>query len=168
MTGARRQFSQDKIIDGMSFSPNSSAKRKGKYIELNSQPKQEGKPSVPLIPIDFHTVMEQVKSNIKSNSDYNAITVFKNSDIRILMMMLHKGTETVQHITDGLISVQVLEGQMQLITNDQTAVLSQGQMLTIPSGVAYNLLADTKTTVLLTLTTLGSKLMRVLKAKLMQ
>ena len=57
------------------------------------------------------------------------------------------------HTADGLISVQVLEGQMQFNTDWRSVELSKGQMLALHEGIPHSVLALKETIFLLTLTT---------------
>ena len=73
--------------------------------------------------------------------------------MRIVLIALHEGAEMARHIADGLISVQVLEGNMQFNTDQQSVELSKGQMLALHEGIPHSILALKETIFLLTLTT---------------
>jgi quercetin dioxygenase-like cupin family protein len=73
--------------------------------------------------------------------------------MRIVLIALHKNAEMKKHTADGIISVQVLEGQIQFTTNEQTVEISKGQMLTLHKGIPHSVLAKEETIFLLTLTT---------------
>jgi quercetin dioxygenase-like cupin family protein len=108
----------------------------------------------PLVGFDLFSFIEQIKKEKKwKETDRNAITVFKTNGLRIVLIALRKGAEMIKHTADGLISVQVLEGKMQLNTDDQSVKLGKGQMLALHKGIPHNLLAKKKTIFLLTLTT---------------
>ena len=83
----------------------------------------------------------------------NAITVFKTNGLRIVLVALHKDAEMPMHTADGLISVQVLEGQMQFNTDWRSIELSKGQMLALHERIPHSVLALKETIFLLTLTT---------------
>ena len=57
------------------------------------------------------------------------------------------------HTAKGIISVQVLEGQIKFTTDAQTAALNKGQMLTLHEGIPHSVLAIEETVFLLTLST---------------
>ena len=108
----------------------------------------------PLVTIDLFSFIEQIKKEKKwKDTDRNAITVFKANGLRIVLIALRKGAEMVKHTAEGKISVQVLEGKIQLNTDEQTVNLSKGQMLALHEGISHSLLAKKKTIFLLTLTT---------------
>jgi quercetin dioxygenase-like cupin family protein len=108
----------------------------------------------PLVTIDLFSFIEQITNEKKwKETDRNAITVFKANGLRIVLIALHKGAEMVKHSADGKISIQVLEGKMQLDTDEQSVKLVKGQMLALHEGIPHSLLAKKKTVFLLTLTT---------------
>jgi quercetin dioxygenase-like cupin family protein len=57
------------------------------------------------------------------------------------------------HTADGIISVQVLEGQMLFNTEWRPVELSKGQMLALHERIPHNVLALEETIFLLTLAT---------------
>ncbi len=108
----------------------------------------------PLVAIDLLSFIEQIRKEEQwKDRDRNAITVFKTNGMRIVLIALHKGAEMVKHTADGLISVQVLEGQIQFNTDEQSIELDKGQMLALHGGILHSLLAKEETIFLLTLTT---------------
>lgn len=85
-------------------------------------------------------------------NDRNAITLLKTSFLRIVLIALHKGALLKKHIVPQMISVQVLEGKMQFITDVQTIDLVAGDIITLYDGVAHSVVATEETVFLLTLT----------------
>ena len=72
----------------------------------------------PLVQINLPFFIEQIrKEKPWIDSDRNAITVFKTNGMRIVLIALHKGAEMIKHSAEGLISVQVLEGQILFSTD---------------------------------------------------
>ena len=107
-----------------------------------------------LVTIDLSSFTTQIKEEQAwKDSDRNAITVFKTDGMRIVLIALHKDAELIKHTAAGIISVQVLEGQIQFTTGEQTVELSKGQMLTLHKGIPHSVLAKEETVFLLTLTT---------------
>lgn len=107
-----------------------------------------------LVTIDLPLFMEQIKHESQwKHSNRNAITVFKTNGLRIVMIALHEGAEMARHTADGIISIQVLEGQLQFNTDRQSVELSKGQMLALHECIPHSVLAIKETIFLLTLTT---------------
>ena len=112
----------------------------------------------PLVYIDLPAFLEQIKQESTwHNSDRNAITVFKTNGLRIVLVALHAGTKIKEHLADGVISVQVLEGMIQFSTNDQDINLAKGQMVALQKGITHTVLAREESVFLLTLTTTLAK-----------
>jgi len=107
-----------------------------------------------LVAINLPLFMEQIKQESTwKESDRNAMTVFKTDGMRIVLIALHEGAEMTKHTANGLISVQVLEGQLQFSTDHQSVELSNGQMLALHERIPHSVLAKKETIFLLTLTT---------------
>ena len=107
-----------------------------------------------LVAINLPLFMEQIKQESTwKESDRNAMTVFKTDGMRIVLIALHEGAEMAKHTANGLISVQVLEGQLQFSTDHQSVELSNGQMLALHERIPHSVLAKKETIFLLTLTT---------------
>ena len=108
----------------------------------------------PLVSINLGSFIKQIKAEKAwKDSDRNAITVFKTDRMRIVLIALHKDAEMKKHTADGMISVQVMEGQILFTTEDQSVELGQGEMLALHKNVSHSVLAKEETIFLLTLTT---------------
>ena len=108
----------------------------------------------PLVTINLGSFIEQIKAEKAwKDSDRNAITVFKTDGMRIVLIALHKDAEMKKHTADGMISVQVMEGQILFTTEEQSVELGQGEMLALHKNVPHSVLAKEETIFLLTLTT---------------
>lgn len=126
-----------------------------KYNKSTLQ-RREGDRTVdaPLVDIDLPMFIKQIKEETTwMESDRNAITVFKTNGLRIVLIALHEGAEMARHTAGGIISVQVLEGQVQFNTDQQSIKLSKGQMLALHERIPHSVLAIKETIFLLTLTT---------------
>jgi len=107
-----------------------------------------------IVSIDLPFFMEQIKKETPwKDSKRNAITVFKTNGLRIVLIALHKGSEMARHIADGIISVHVLEGQVQFNTDQQSLELNKGQMLALHERIPHSVKAIEETIFLLTLST---------------
>ena len=126
-----------------------------KYNEATTQrPQGDRTVDAPLVSIDLGSFIEQIRNEKTwEDSDRNAITVFKTNGMRIVLIALHKNAELARHTVNGIISVQVLEGQMIFTTDQQSVELSKGQLLTLHQGIPHSIVAIVETVFLLTLTT---------------
>ena len=126
-----------------------------KFNEATKQrPQGERTLDASLVTIDLNYFTKQIRDEKAwKDSDRNAITVFKTNGMRIVLIALHKNAEMAKHTADGMISVQVLEGQMLFTTNEQSVELGKGEMLALHENVPHSVLAKEETVFLLTLTT---------------
>ena len=126
-----------------------------KYNEATAQrPQGDRTMDAPLVSINLGSFIEQIRNEKTwEDSDRNAITVFKTNGMRIVLIALHKNAELSRHTANGIISVQVLEGQMIFTTDQQSVELSKDQLLTLHQGIPHSIVAKEETVFLLTLTT---------------
>ena len=126
-----------------------------KYSDSTSQ-RPEGDRMIDgqLVSIDLPLFMKLVREEKPwKDGKRNAITVFKTSGLRIVLIALHQGSEMTRHIADGIISVQVLEGLIQFNTDEQSVELSKGQMLALHERIHHSVKALQESIFLLTLAT---------------
>lgn len=106
------------------------------------------------VSIDLHAFIKKIREESTwKESDRNAITVFKNDSLRMVLIALHKAAEMAEHIAKGTICVQVLEGQVQFKSGLQTIELNKGQMSVLHELIPHSVLAIKESVFLLTLTT---------------
>jgi len=103
--------------------------------------------------IDLPLLIDQIKNEKAWEfSDRNAITILRTDRMRIVLIALHKGAYIMEHRTEDIMSLQILDGQMQFNSIMQSAELSKGQMITLHEGIPHSLLAIEEAVFLLTLT----------------
>ena len=83
--------------------------------------------------------------------EHNAITVFKSDKMRIVLIGLKENATMKQHKANAIISVQVLEGQIEFITGTQNETLMQGDILVLHENVLHSVTATEESFVLLTM-----------------
>jgi len=118
-------------------------------------PQRPGEPHVldaPLVEIDLTHFARQLKTEPPwKTADRNAVTLCKTQGLRVVMMALHGGSELPEHATAGILSLQVLEGEIRFAAQGKTYALVQGQMLCLHKGIRHGLRAVAESVVLLTL-----------------
>jgi quercetin dioxygenase-like cupin family protein len=106
----------------------------------------------PMVLIDPSSYVKKIKQEQAwKNGDRNAITLFKTDGMRIVLIALHAGAEMKKHMAGGVISVQVLEGQITFHTEERSAVLDEGQLLALHAGIPHSVFANEESVFLLTL-----------------
>jgi quercetin dioxygenase-like cupin family protein len=108
--------------------------------------------NAPLVETDLYKFIEQIKSESTwKESDRNSVTIFKSPTMRIVLIGLHEKAELKPHKANGVISVQVLEGKMNFVTQETTSLIEKGQMLVLHENITHSVLALKETFFLLTL-----------------
>lgn len=132
---------------------------KNKFNKETSQRPEGGRLlDASLVTIDLLLFMKQIQNETSwKDSDRNSITVFKTEGMRIVLIGLHKGAEMIKHKAEGIISVQILEGQIKFNTDLQSVELDKGQMLTLHERIPHSVLAIKETFFLLTIATSAVK-----------
>lgn len=129
-------------------------------MEIKSNESTELRPDgervidAPLVSIDIPEFIKQIKSeDTWKSSDRNAITVYKTNGMRIVLIALHASAEMPRHIAEGIISVQVMEGEIKFTTDVKSVTLKSGEMIALHKGLHHSVKAIKESVFLLTLTT---------------
>lgn len=106
----------------------------------------------PLVSIDVPGFIKEIKSEASwKKNDRNAITLYKTDNMRIVLIALHEDAVIAKHTANGIISVQVLEGEIVFNTDNQSVVLKKGQMIALHKGEPHSVAAAKESVFLLTL-----------------
>lgn len=126
-----------------------------KYTDsTNLRPDGKRLMDAPMVSIDIPEFIKQLKTEVTwQTSDRNAITVFKTNGLRIVLIALHEEAVMQEHVTDGILSLQVLEGEINFSTDNESKRLRLGEMVTLHAGLAHTVKAIKESVFLLTLTT---------------
>lgn len=105
-----------------------------------------------LLELDLKKAKKQIKEEPAwSASDRNAVTLFKSDKLRIVIIGLHEGAELKTHTAPGIITVQVLEGEISFSACERSVELLEGEMLTLSEGVPHRVIARRESVFLLTI-----------------
>jgi quercetin dioxygenase-like cupin family protein len=107
----------------------------------------------PVVPIDVPKFIKQIKSEPAwEKNDRNAITIYKTNGMRIVLVALHEDAVMEKHTTNGIVSVQVLDGEINFNTEDHSVVLKQEEMIALHRNVPHSVAAIKESVFLLTVT----------------
>jgi len=107
----------------------------------------------PVVQIDLRARGAQLKTEAPwSTSDRNAITLYKTDELRVALIALHEGAEMAEHSANGVLTVQVLEGEIDFRTEGKTNKLTEGQMVCLHRGLPHAVYATRESIFVLTLT----------------
>lgn len=108
----------------------------------------------PIVPIDIHGFTQQLmEEKAWQGSDRNAITVFKTDHLTVVISALHKGAEMKPGNVEGtgVMTLQILDGQVQFNANNDNIELGRGQMVVLHEHIPYTATALEETVCLITM-----------------
>lgn len=115
------------------------------------RPEGERVLNAPLVKMNLDEFIQQLKDETTwANSDRNSVTIFKSGAISIVLIGLHAHAELKPHVTNGTISVQVLEGNIEFTAQQCTAKMEKGQMIVLQENITHSLRAVAESCFLLT------------------
>ena len=79
-----------------------------------------------------------------------AVALFKAEDLEVMRLVLPAGKKLLNHHVPGAITLQCLEGEVELFAHQQSKVLQAGEMMYLGGGEPHELLARRDASVLLT------------------
>lgn len=97
-------------------------------------------------------VIEKIKQeNPFEDGKRNAITLLKSTCMRIVLMVLTPNDEIDFHESGNLISIQIMDGKINFLTDSQSIILGKGSLLTCHEDTPHTLVAIEASVVLLTI-----------------
>ncbi len=119
--------------------------------ETINRPEGERILDAPLVTIDLPEYVEQIKNEkMWLKRDHNAITVFKNNQLTVVLVAMRPDSEIRTQHPKHLWTAQILNGSVQLQIDGKEIGLNQGQMSVLHAGVPYCLKAEEESLLLLT------------------
>ena len=85
------------------------------------------------------------------NGDRNAITLQKNSNLRVVLISLHKGITLHEHKVEGPITLFVLSGRMNFIVGDEKVIVGGNEFVVLEKAIPHDVEALEDTTFILTI-----------------
>ena len=124
-----------------------------KHNESTEQRPEGGRlMDAPLVSIDVPGFIREIKNeDAWKKNDRNAITIYKTDCMRMVLIALHEDAVMAKHTANGVISVQVLEGEIIFSAANQSVVLKKGQMVALHKGEPHSVAATKESVFLLTI-----------------
>ncbi len=118
----------------------------------NNRPQGERLIAAPHVFINLQSYIKQLKAEEAwQKNDRNAITVFKTEGVTVVVVAMHANAEISNNVVNGILTLQVLEGNVEVAVNETTENISQRQMLAIERAVSHNIRAMEDSFLLLTI-----------------
>src|SRR5215831_18800024 len=118
-----------------------------------NRPEGERLLDAPLVKMDIYEFIQQLRNESAwQRNDRNGITIYKTQGMRIVLVIMHPDAEMRPQTIDGIVNFHVLEGLLQITTQDQKEDIEAGQMLSLHAHVQHMVKAMEETTFILTMT----------------
>lgn len=106
----------------------------------------------PLVHIDLKDFTKQLMDEEAwKKRDRNAMTVFKTEGMRIVLIAMHEDAVMAKHKAEGIISVHVLKGKINFISDERSVELEEGMIVTLHKGMPHSVAAIKESVFLLTI-----------------
>jgi quercetin dioxygenase-like cupin family protein len=83
-------------------------------------------------------------------SDRNAITLVKSDKHTIVLVCLREGAAIMDNSVDGILTVQVIKGAVEVTTDTETFSLGKKTLVSFRRHIVHSIKAETKAVLLLT------------------
>jgi quercetin dioxygenase-like cupin family protein len=100
---------------------------------------------------DLPAAVNTLKSRKPWPQKLTSNLLVKTNDLRILLIAMEAGARMEQHHSDGRISIQVLEGSVRMLVQQQVKELAAGQLLAMDRSIKHDVEALADTVLLLTI-----------------
>ncbi len=108
--------------------------------------------SLPFVHFDIAQQVRHLKEEaVWASGTRNAITLTKESGLRVVLTALKEGTTIHEHHASGPLTVQVISGRLNLSAAGQSVILGPGGIAVLESAVGHQLEAIEESAFLLTL-----------------
>ncbi|MBK6913049.1 MAG: cupin domain-containing protein [Ignavibacteriales bacterium] len=105
-----------------------------------------------LLSFSIDTETDKLKSeNAWLNGDRNAVTLQKNSNLRVVLISLRKGATLHEHKVEGPITLFVLSGKINFIVGEEKVIAESNGFIVLEKAIPHDVEALEDTTFILTI-----------------
>ncbi len=84
-------------------------------------------------------------------ADSASVALFKSDDLEVIRLVLPRGRSLPVHRVDGVITIQCIEGRLDLAADGRPITLSAGRLVFLSGGVDHSVSAAEDSSALLTI-----------------
>ncbi len=124
-----------------------------KYNESTiNRPEGDRPVDAPVVLVNIPDLIRQLKKEKAwDKNDRNAITVFKNDKMRIVLVALHKKAEMTTAHPENIFSLQMIDGKVKLYSSEKTIQASENELFVLHANIPYKIEALKRSFFLLTI-----------------
>lgn len=116
-----------------------------------NRPEGERVLDAPYVVTDINASMVKLMNeNGWEETDCNGITLFKTDNLTTVLICMHTGSRIGENSIDGTVTIQIVEGEVELTAEEEVLTLHTGQLMMLHHNVTHSILATEETVMLLT------------------
>ena len=116
-----------------------------------NRPKGDRIIDAPVMVIDLHQSANQIKEEKTwQKNDRNGLTIFKTTNLAIVLVSLKAGAEINDNVVDGIITVKVISGEIRIVLPGEEITANENELIILHPGIEHSLIAKEESTLLLT------------------
>ncbi len=116
-----------------------------------NRPEGERVLDAPYVVTDINAAMVKLMNeNGWAETDCNGITLFKTDNLTTVLICMHTGSRIGENSIDGTVTLQIVEGEVELTAEEDVLTLHTGQLMMLHHNVTHSILATEETVMLLT------------------
>lgn len=101
---------------------------------------------------DIPAIIEDLKNDQTwLEGELNSVILLNSPTVKVLLTVLHEGTEVISYQANDSITFQVVEGSLVLHVKEESIVLNEGELLTLDEKMKYSFDTVEETAFLMTL-----------------
>lgn len=101
---------------------------------------------------DIPAIIEDLKNDQTwLDGELNSVILLNSPTVKVLLTILHEGTEVISYQANDSITFQVIDGSLVVHYNDESVVLNKGELLTLEEKLKYSFDTIEETAFLMTL-----------------
>ena len=105
-----------------------------------------------LLSFSINNDTDKLKSETAwTKGDRNAVTLQKNSNLRVVLISLRKGATLHEHRVEGPITLFVLSGKMNFIAGEEKILAETNKLIVLEKAIPHDVEALEDTTFILTI-----------------
>ena len=112
--------------------------------------------SFPIAVLDLEEEVRRMRMCPMPGGHYGR-TLLRTEDMRIVLMVVERGTQLGEHHVDGTSTIQALDGRVSVSVLGSSVELAAGQVLAIEQDVAHEVVAVDDSAILLTIAWKGHR-----------
>lgn len=119
--------------------------------EERLRPHPESRLADPTQVVDLEAAVRMLRAEAHAAvAGHRQITMFRNGPVTLVVFVFATGGHLKEHQTDGVVTIQVLAGQLAVDVGTQAHELGAGQLVALAPGVPHSVRALSPSEMLLT------------------